>query len=288
MLVETISIIATGKPAPVIAQGRREDETQKRLGAALIAGDSIISIDNCADAIGGDLLCQATTQQILRIRLLGQSRNIDAPSNACLFATGNNLAIAGDMTRRALLCSLDPQVERPELRTFSTSPLQTARDNRGTYVGAALTIMRAYHRAGCPGGVDPLGSFERWCRRVRDALIWVGLTDPCTTIEKVRKSDPRLTALIAVVEQWYFTAGTKRLTVRQLVEQANEAPDLKETLATVAGDGGPINNKRLGKWLAANADRYVSIGEGLTRRNAKVVAAGISLGSALWRIELNA
>ena len=43
---------------------------EKRLGAALIAGDRIISIDNCERPLGGELLCQALTQRILKPRVL--------------------------------------------------------------------------------------------------------------------------------------------------------------------------------------------------------------------------
>jgi hypothetical protein len=130
MLVDLISIVATGKVAPVIAQGRTDEEMQKRLGAALIAGDSIISIDNCGMALAAISSARPRRSRCCEsaARAKPQHRR---PSNACLFATGNNLAIAGDMTRRALLCSLDPKVERPELLTFSTNPLQTVRENRG-------------------------------------------------------------------------------------------------------------------------------------------------------------
>ena len=38
-------------------------------------------------------------------------------------ATGNNLVLVGDMTRRALLCRLDPERERPELRRFDSDPV---------------------------------------------------------------------------------------------------------------------------------------------------------------------
>jgi putative DNA primase/helicase len=41
-LVDCCSLIATGHEAPVIAQGKTEEEMEKRLGAALIAGDRII------------------------------------------------------------------------------------------------------------------------------------------------------------------------------------------------------------------------------------------------------
>jgi hypothetical protein len=220
----------------------------------------------------------------LRIRILGQSRNIDAPSNACLFATGNNLAVGGDMTRRTLLCSLDPKVERPELRTFSVNPLQEASKNRGAYVVAALTIMRAHHLADYPHTAGPLGSFEAWSRRVRAALIWVGAGDPCETIERARKSDPKLAARHAVIEQWDAVCGMEALTVRQLVKRAEDKPGLRDALMEVAGTVDGINNRRLGKWIARNRDRIVTIGDPTAQKKAKIEECGIRQGSTVWRI----
>jgi hypothetical protein len=284
-LINLTSVIATGKKAPVIAQGRTEEEMEKRLGAALVAGDSIISIDNCTLALAGDFLCQAVTEETVKVRILGQSRQIDAPSNACLFATGNNLVIAGDMTRRTLLCSLDPKVEQPELLVFPTDVLQMARENRGAYVAAALTIMRAHHVVDPFERPAPLGSFERWSRMVRDALVWLGLPDPCGTIEKTRAKDPQYTSLRAVVRQWHSAMRTATVSVQQLIEKANEVTDLKEALAAVAGTDGSISNRRLGKYLGKSEGRIVTIGEGPTRVRARVVQEGAVGGSAKWRLE---
>src|SRR5690606_20683215 len=107
MLVDLASQIATARPAPVIAQGKSEEEMEKRLGAALIAGDVLIAIDNCEEPLGGELLCQTLTQTSLKVRILGKSVNAEVPSNAAVFATGNNLTLEGDMTRRAIRATLD-------------------------------------------------------------------------------------------------------------------------------------------------------------------------------------
>ena len=119
-LVDIASMIATGHEAPVISQGRTEEEMEKRLGAALIAGDTLISFDNCEQPLGGELLCQALTQPVLKIRILGKSVIVAVPTNAMFAATGNNLIIAGDMVRRTIVGTLDPRVERPETRTFKS------------------------------------------------------------------------------------------------------------------------------------------------------------------------
>ncbi|MBM3083299.1 PriCT-2 domain-containing protein [Chelatococcus daeguensis] len=222
MLVDLASQIATARPAPVIAQGKSEEEMEKRLGAALIAGDVLIAIDNCEKPLGGELLCQTLTQTSLKVRILGKSVNAEVPSNAAVFATGNNLTLEDDMTRRAIRATLDAGVERPELRAFDRDPLAMVTAQRGDYVAAGLTVLRAYHIAGRPEMRAPLGSFTDWSRWVRDALIWLGEADPCDTMEGMRGADPKLEALTTVLEQWREAIGMDRVTVREVIERATE------------------------------------------------------------------
>jgi hypothetical protein len=99
LLVDLMSVLATGRLMPVLSQAKNEEEFEKRLGASLLASDACISIDNCEAPLSGALLCQALTQGELNIRLLGYSRNIRTAMNASIFATGNNLTIVGDLTR---------------------------------------------------------------------------------------------------------------------------------------------------------------------------------------------
>jgi hypothetical protein len=122
----------------VTSQGHSEEEFEKRLGAALLAGDTGISLDNCDREVGGPFLAQVLTQRHVNIRILGLSRNAETPVNATIFATGNNLAIAGDATRRVLLCAMDCGLERPETRVFSSNVIDVVRQCRGELVTAAL------------------------------------------------------------------------------------------------------------------------------------------------------
>src|SRR4029077_10311316 len=71
LLVDVAAMLATRQPMPVISQGRTEEELEKRLGAALLAGDTAIALDNCEHPLESSFLCQALTQQKLNIRMLG-------------------------------------------------------------------------------------------------------------------------------------------------------------------------------------------------------------------------
>src|SRR5580704_770630 len=84
-----------------------------------------------------------------------------------VFANGNNVVVADDMVRRTLCITLDANMENPEDREFEANPLGTVQADRGKYVGACLTIGRAYILAGRPDRPRPLPSFERWSDIVR-------------------------------------------------------------------------------------------------------------------------
>ena len=270
-LVDLASVLRTGRPAAPIAQGNTVEELEKRLGALLLEGEGIVAIDNCEAPLGGEFLCQLMTQPSLKVRPLGRTVMIEVPTSAMVTATGNNLTFIGDMGRRALLCQLDPGVERPELREFSFNPAQVMTARRGEYVAAALTILIAYHVDGRPSQVPPLGSFGDWSDLVRSALIWLGCADPCETMNKVRTADPQLALIKQVMEPWSVHLGNRGVTTTDLSNIANETvevspivpqekslhQELREALIAVAGSGGHISGRKLGHWLAKQRDRVV-------------------------------
>jgi hypothetical protein len=266
MLVDLCSIIATGERAAVIAMSRDAAELEKRLVAALLHGGALIALDNVDMPLDSPLLCEALTSGTLRVRVLGASDQRELPNTSLWTATGNNLALAGDLTRRAVVCRLDPACERPELREFARHPPAMAMADRPAYVAAALTILRAYHVAADRVTVSPLGSYEAWSRRVREALVWLGCADPCDTIAVLRGVDPIAAALANVVQSWRDAVGVgTAITVQGLIEMADRVevtgapryPDLHDALHEVAGDGRDVNVRRLGKWLARHVDRVI-------------------------------
>jgi hypothetical protein len=278
LLTDLISILLTGHRAPVISQGKSEEEFEKRLGTALIAGDSIVSIDNCQDALTGVLLCQALTQTLLNVRLLGKSKQADVPNASTFFANGNNLIVADDLTRRTLLCQLDAGVEQPELRTFQRNVIETANAERGKLVAAILTVLRAWHGTGTAIGVDPLGSFEEWSFRVRSPLLWLDREDPCDSIKTVRENDPGRVLLNAVLVQWKEKLGTLNYyTVQDVIGRAFVDRDLFAALAAVAiSSTGAISNDRLGRWLGKNNNKIVN--------KLKLMRVGNRSGYPLWQV----
>lgn len=303
-LADIVSMIATGRPCPVMAVSERDEETEKRLVGMLLSGFPIISLDNVNGELGGDLLCQAIERPLVRARPLGGSEIIEIESRATFLATGNGMRVRGDMTRRTLLCSLDAGAERPELREFSGNPAADVAGARGKYVAAALTVVRAYLGAGKPGTLAPLASFDEWNSWVRGTLIWLGCADPVASMEDARTDDPELSELRELLGCWASAVGVDEdITVRELdvlssqkvmrkVEHTGrnrevesffvatddfEHPDLRDALVKIAGERGTVNSRRLGKWLLAREGR---IADGL-----KIIRNGQDRNKvAIWKI----
>jgi hypothetical protein len=255
LLVDIAAILATGRPMPVIAQGRSEEELEKRLGAALLAGDTAISLDNCDHVLESAFLCQVLTQTKLNIRVLGYSKKVETPVNAMVFATGNNLTIGGDAIRRTLMCAMDAGCERPELRMFKNNVIEIAKRRRDALVMAALIVLRAWHVAVIAGErpkMPLLGSFEEWSFRVREPLIWLGKMDPCETLVEIRENDPHRGELVTVITQWKeHLILDEQYTVQDVIERAINIPSFYNALSAVAlaRTGGMVSNARLGRWL---------------------------------------
>lgn len=276
LLVDVIATIATGRRCPVATIGESAEEAEKRLGAMLIAGDAIISLDNVDHPLSGEFLCQVLSQETLSVRLLGASRMVQTPSASMFFATGNNLRLEGDVTRRSLLCHLDAGCERPEFRQFDRDAVAYAKNNRAALVYAALLIMRAHQVADRPAMATPLGGFEQWSSMVRDALLWVGAADPVTTIEAARATDPELENVRAVAIAWEGAIQNTAMTAREIIAHAAGHPSLHAALVGVAGVRGEPDSRRFGNWLGKWADRIVA--------GRRFVRCGEKQGVALWQL----
>ena len=281
MLIDGCAIVATGRPCAVMAPGSDGAELEKRLAAALLAGDSPLSLDNMERPLHGEVLCQAISQTALSVRPLGGSAIVRAPSRVALAATGNNLILRGDLNRRVMLIRLDAQVEHPEQRRFGgRDHLVEMAAARPQLIEAALTITASYVAAGYPDvECPPLGGFGQWDGLVRRPLIWAGYPDPLAPAAAGRDDDPDRAAMIALLAAWHERYGDQAVTAAEVVADAVrgtprfegggtdlESPGLHEAVAQAAADrGNRITARRLGYALRRWHGR---IGDGMRLQRA--------------------
>ncbi len=207
MLVDSVSIIATGRKASRMAAPETAEEWVKTILSVALSGERLILFDNVDGDFGNKALDAALTATTWSGRLLGHNKFVSGvPLDAVWFVTGNQLEIVGDTSRRVLLARLLCLEERPEERTGfkHLELLEWAEHERLRLVVAGLTILRAWVAAGRPTKkIRPWGSYEAWSALIRQPLVWLGLPDPA----EIRSELPTRTANdradhIALLDGW--------------------------------------------------------------------------------------
>lgn len=224
LICNVVCLLATGRAAPKTGYPASDEEMGKLLASVALGGVPLLVFDNVTTTVGGgNLDLVLTSHGAVAFRMLGAIRNKRCAWRAIVMATGNNVAIRGDTSRRVLVCEQETLAERPEEREDFRHPdlPRHVLEHRARYVAAALTLLRAYHAAGAPRMVRPLGSFEAWSKLVAGALVWAGAANPLDALaESSRDDDPQKAALRILLEQWpKVDSQGAGLTVRELVAQ---------------------------------------------------------------------
>jgi hypothetical protein len=206
LLLNLLSQIVKGDNFTIATYTQDEDELRKRITALALAGDRLVLFDNLDGKFGNATLDAALTTTSWKDRLLGVNRVVEAPLYMTWYATGNNVAVGADTSRRICPIRLETDMERPEERKGFRFPnlIEHVNENRGRLLGAALTILRAYCVAGRPDqGLPAWGSFEGWSALVRGAVVWVGLPDPAEArVQLQEQSDTTAENMGVLLECW--------------------------------------------------------------------------------------
>ncbi len=262
LLADCVAIIVTGRWATTMSANADEEELRKKLVSVLIAGDPVVSLDNITRPLRSDALASILTLAEYKDRPLGVSQIVAVPTSVLFLLTGNNLVFAGDMPSRVVVARIEPDVERPEERTFKIGDLRAhLTEHRAKLITAALTILQAYFIAGRPAqNVKPFGRFEQWSKEIREAIVWAGLPDPCATREAVIAADPDRDAALAIFEAWHRLFGDNKLTIARLIQSTGADGELKDALLNVAADtdhSHEVNARRLAAWCRNRVGRVV-------------------------------
>lgn len=295
LLCDTVSMIATGRPASTISQGKSEEEFNKRLFSILLQGDPVITIDNIEREVSSDEFCTVLTSEEWQCRILGISGNRTVATNVLFLLNGNGLTFKGDISTRVLMCRMDARVENPGARRFDRDLREWVPQHRPELVAAALTVLRAFVIAERPGldKLEPFGRFEDWSNLVRGALVWLGEPDPCETRRDIEAHDPERELLSSLHRAWKIAIGTERwVTAKELIEAANDDSDFgaKKTAKGEAAEQlsdalvaiTPIytNPKSLGTYLSRFTGRIID--------GAAIRAHAVVGKSRKYRLELDA
>lgn len=126
--------------------------------------------------------------------------------------------------------SLDPAAELApiDLAAFTGNIIQhLIRDvlrERGRFVSAALTIVRAWIAAGRPKtDCKPLGSYDEWSELCCQPLLWLGCADPVASVFEAMAEDPDRETLARLLSAWQAVFGNTAAMIREAINKSNLA-----------------------------------------------------------------
>lgn len=209
-LCDMISIIICGRPMARQSESNDEAEEKKQITMILKSGVPMVLFDNLSKPLGSGHLDSLLTGEDWTDRIFGTQNAATFPNMCAWYATGNNVALKGDMARRVQHIRIQSNEENPEDRNnFAVSDIiGETRTRRVELLGAALTIIRAFCLARSePGFVAPdlprWGSFEEWSAIVRGAIVWVGKADPASVRKDLETfADTQTSALSDFLKGW--------------------------------------------------------------------------------------
>ena len=226
LLARCISLVAFGREPHAVTSGAKAEELEKRIAAELMQGHPVLFLDNLNNtAFRSNLLASAITERPSRVRLLGRSQMLQLNASAFVVLTGNGLSVSEDLARRFITVEFDAHMEDPESRPFKGDVKRDVATRRAELLAAALTIWRwgRKERELPPGRM--LGSFETWCRWVRDPLLALDCKDPAERIREAKRNDARRLAIAALFKLWWEKHRDRPVVAHALHSEVKEAVD---------------------------------------------------------------
>lgn len=263
-LCELITTFATPQRATPTTFPADDEECRKLLLAELLRAPAVVEFDNLtSDLMAHKSLCTVLTSEYMSGRILGVSKTATVSTRALFLSSGNNVGPVKDMTRRCISILLDPGCEVPATRSFTRPDLvREVLRERGRYVSAALTIVRAWIVAGRPKTrCKSLAGYGDWSDLCRQPLLWLNCADPTVSVFEVMSEDPDREILGRLLTAWQSVFGKMPAMVRDAVRDVSlygdANVDLYEVLRDIAEERGEINRRKLGRWIKRHAGRIV-------------------------------
>lgn len=156
-----VSAATTGRSAAAAQWSMSEEERRKTIFATLTAGAAFVVFDNIprGAAISCPTIERASTSWRISDRVLGSSRQEEAPATTIMALTGNAIGPAKDLASRSLCVEIAADRPDPENRAFKhPDPIGWTLAHRTEILTALYMVMLAPH--GTP--TVPMTRFKLW------------------------------------------------------------------------------------------------------------------------------
>jgi hypothetical protein len=266
LLAECDSIIADGRPVDMMPFTGDEGEAKREILALLSRDDThAICLDNIKITLSSAAYEAMLTGSATVGREVGTSEvKRVVMSDAVWWATGNDLQIGPDMSRRCLLMKIYDRSGSPTQRRVSIDDLRTyCYDKRTWLVRACLVLLAGFTQAGAPQAdhdcdgvpVADLASYGAWSDVVRQCVIWSGLPDPARALaSRDAEVSSEKTASNGLVMHWLRAFGAAPVRASAAVAALNKDPARYAALLNYLADHGldRVNTRTLGSFVKAH------------------------------------
>lgn len=224
LLVDAVMRVSNGAPVTSMVECVKDEEWKKVLTSKFMSGQPIIFIDNISRTINSPSLASALTQPVWEDRVLGESSMFVGRIQHTWVATGNNVALSGELARRTVRTRLNAHSATPyEGREFKHSDLLSwVSNSRGELVWAALVLIQNWIVKGRkPWSGKPLASYESWGSVMGGILEAAGISDfmgnRALMFDVSAENTEEMTTF---VEAWFNGYGDQEMIARDLVDLA--------------------------------------------------------------------
>jgi putative DNA primase/helicase len=215
------------------------EEMEKRIASFLLAGDRMVCLDNVTEGVRleDSTLNKVLTSRRNTFRILGRTERVELSNEATWFATGNQLMLSGDISRRALLCYIDAKVVDPGARSFTIQNLPAhIMRNRPVLMSAALSIAASWMALGRPNATNApreFGSFNDWYSVIRPMILWAGEADIAQNIDNLTDEDTENVTLesFANALRTSFPPDSSRLPLAEVLKLFSKDTSLRSAFA---------------------------------------------------------
>jgi hypothetical protein len=291
LLCAIIGLLA-GQKQIVLADD--DAELEKRISAVFTAEAGTVIFDNLPEGttISSPILANLLTNPVWSGRILGSTRTGSWPNDRLWLATGNNLAVGGDMARRSVYVRLEPRAPHPEERTGFAIPdlpqriLDPALRSEILWHLLVLVLDWTHHGSPRDETAPNLGGYAPWTHGIAGFLAHHRIEGFLGNLAATRAEDTDDERWAAFLATWYRKYATTPIKAVDLFRDAQPS-DLgygqpvdpwDGTFITVR-DRPPRSSDQLGVWLRGHIGRFH--GDYVLRRDRDPHTK-----ASYWRVEL--
>ncbi len=278
LIVDVITLVSLGKPAPAQAEKKDDDEQRKAFTSFLLGGGEIHRLDNLNKKAAGAVMAMAATLPEWQDRILGGSKDALIPIRNSFVIAGVKVKTSKEVSRRIVPIRLATKGD-PKKRTDFKHPklLKWATENRPALVAAALTIVQAWVKRGKAewSGKINLSSYEPYTAVMGGILECAGIEGFLGNLELARATaveDNRIER--EFYEAWGLRWGEEIRPVGNPDADVHLPPGKKESLVSLIIDneiGIPLDFEKSGKhqtsqlayWLLEQVDASIEVLPGI-------------------------